>query len=254
MVTVSHRKEDHRHGVHFISRQTEEGGAEPNNIVFLASDTQTSKVPIIIWVLKEDSRGGQWSCLHREAVESHVSQSETPVHDSAWMAAVCLFDRAATHKLKMALLSVIQPKWIPVNSVCSDTTLSLASAALSKLSLYLHGCNGCFPVAARPHQHPQGWKLPSALSPPLMVTKETTKDQGNQHLLTVCTQSEAFNSRYLPVVHSTKPASLFLSGAVPKSYFQDASTPLASLALTLVFDFYKPTNLLSDWTWIHSWP
>lgn len=88
VVTVSHRKEDHRHVVHLISRQTAEGGAEPNSIVFLASDTQTSNVPVMIWVLKEDSRGGQWSCLHREAAESQVSQSETPVHDSAWMATV----------------------------------------------------------------------------------------------------------------------------------------------------------------------
>lgn len=91
VVTVSHRKEDHRHGVHFISRQTAKGGAEPNNIVFLASDTQTSNVPVTIWVLKEDSRGSQWSRLHREAAESHVSQSEIPVHDSAWMASpICL--------------------------------------------------------------------------------------------------------------------------------------------------------------------
>lgn len=59
MVTVSHRKEVYRHGGHFVSKQNTEGGAEPNNIVLLASDTQTPNVPVIIWVLKEDSKGRQ---------------------------------------------------------------------------------------------------------------------------------------------------------------------------------------------------
>lgn len=58
-----------------------------------------------------------------------------------------LFGRAATHQLEMVLLSLIQPKRIPVNTVCSDTTLSPASATLSKPSLYLHGCNGYIPEA-----------------------------------------------------------------------------------------------------------
>lgn len=54
--------------------------------------------------------GGQGSHLHREAIQSRVSQFETPVHDSAWRAAVPLVSRAATHQLEMARLSVIQPK------------------------------------------------------------------------------------------------------------------------------------------------